>query len=34
MVEGSRCNVNSSVIVGVKWIIDIGFDSFVEEFLV
>lgn len=34
MFEGSRCNVNSSVIVGDIWIIDIGFDRFVEEFLV
>lgn len=32
MAEGSRCNVNSSVIVGAIWTIDIGLDRSVEEF--
>lgn len=33
MAEGSRCNVNSSVIVWAIWTIDIGLDRSVEELL-
>lgn len=33
MTEGSRYNVNSSVVFGAIWTMDIGLNSSVEELL-